>query len=124
MTKIIIIIGSLLVSGTYLSLGYLLRTEVQDITNRIENAIALNNWDDTCAIIDNEGNLSVCGEEIDLRIGRINNEIEVTYQGGFPEEPNVMIVTSHINLERYCILLDGIIRWGNYTAEGCANIYE
>ncbi len=132
MTKIIIIIGSLLLSGAYLSVGHLLRTEVQDITQKIESAIAharhfviaLNNWKENCIIAGKERNLSVCGEKIDLRVARIDNEVEIIYQGGFPDEPNVMIITSNFNLGRYCIVLDGIIRWGTYTVDGCNQIIE
>ncbi|WP_069791272.1 hypothetical protein A5482_014785 (plasmid) [Cyanobacterium sp. IPPAS B-1200] len=49
-SKVTIIVGSLLLSGTYLSVEYLLRTEVQDITQKIERAIALNNWKENCII--------------------------------------------------------------------------
>jgi len=66
MTKIIIIIGSLLVSGTYLSLGYLLRTEVQDVTNEIEKAITLNPYDKNCIITASNRQVNICGEEINL----------------------------------------------------------
>jgi len=62
-------------------------------------AIALNNWKENCIIADKEGNLSVCGEEIDLRVARIDNEVEIIYQGGFPDEPNMMIITSNFNLQ-------------------------
>ena len=122
--KIIIFIGSMFVSGAYLSIDHALRKEVQNITTKLENAISRNQWGENCVITGNERNLSVCGEEIDLRVARIDNEVEIIYQGGFPDEPNVMIITSDFNLGRYCIVLDGIIRWGNYTVDGCANIYE
>ena len=122
MGKIIIIIGSLLVSGTYLSLAHLLRTEVEDITERVGSAIALNPWGENCTIIGNERQLSICGEDINLKLAKINNDVAVEYRGAFPEEPDVMIVSSNFNLDRYCILLDGIIRLGTYTAEGCSNV--
>lgn len=124
MSKIIIIIGSLLVSGVYLSISHLLRTEVEDITKKIEKAIALNPYNKDCVIKGSDRQVNICGEEINLRVARINNEVAVEYRGAFPEKPNLMIITSNVNLERYCILLDGIIRWGTYTVDGCNQILE
>ena len=103
-------------------MGHFLRTEVEDIVEKIESAIALNPYNKDCTIRGNERQLNVCGEDINLRVAQINNEVAVEYRGGFPEEPDVMIITSNFNLEQYCILLDGIIRLGSYTREGCSNV--
>ena len=122
MGKIIIIVTSILFSGAYLSMGHLLRTEVEDIVEKIESAIALNPYDKDCVIKGSNKQVNICGEDINLRVAQINNEVAVEYRGAFPEEPDVMIVTSNFNLERYCILLDGIVRLGSYTREGCSNV--
>ena len=67
--------------------------------------------------------LPLCGEEIDLRVTKIDG-VAVTYQGGFPDEPHLMVIISDFNLGRYCIVLDGIITWGTYTVDGCNQIIE
>ncbi|WP_069791304.1 hypothetical protein A5482_015105 (plasmid) [Cyanobacterium sp. IPPAS B-1200] len=124
MSKIIIIIGSFLLSGAYLFISHLLHTEVKEITEKIQSAISLNSYDDHCTITGNDKALNICGQKINLRVARINNEVAVIYQGGFPDEPDLMIVTSDFTFDQYCILLDGIIRWGTYNVDGCNQILE
>lgn len=116
--KIIIFIGSIFVSRAYLSIDHALRKEVQNITTKLENAISRNQWGENCVITGSEKTLNICGENVDLRIAKID-DVAVTYQGGFPDEPHLMVITSDFNLGRYCIVLDGIITWGEYNAEGC-----